>query len=665
MTLTLIDTSIPDQLIGALCNTLIHSLWQGVLLAAMAGLIVIWTRKASSALRYNLLIATLSLFAVAIAVTFTWQYKKAENAGAATVIGSGVAPQIQLAAPVVYAGLPAAKSAQDISLADRFNNYLNTHHDTIISIWFLIVCMRCLQLSFGLYGTYRLKRVNVATVKDDWMQRVMQLAAALGISQSITLLESGLAKVPMVIGNLKPVILVPIGLLAALSAEEVEAILIHELAHIKRRDYLVNVLQSLVEIVFFFNPAVLWVSELIKTERENCCDDLALAQNNNKVNYIRALVSCEEYQTSLPAYAMAFPGGRSTLLDRVKRLASNRNHSLNTFEKTMLAVCLVVLGLGVSAFTAREHIEKALKSVAAVIHHEPVASKDKVAKTDTTKKKLAAQANDANVLRKQLQLGHPDTLNLNRSDALNLVNHNLDSLLKLNGNSLHLQENGGNAALILSQLGKQDTLRLAELLKNNAHAQLLVLAKPDTNLLKNLRALNPQSYDQMHAIGRELYREHLITDTNHLSISLNEHELIVNSVKMPQQVYERINTKFGRKSRSGSNGSNYASAYSSSSTGYGVNYSTDSGSYGDKSKNYQRENEERQKYWAGQQKKIIADLLRDGLISDAKNMSFSINDKEFIVDGKRQSDEVYNTYKKKYMPGKTADGWSWSYSHHE
>jgi len=467
----------------------------------------------------------------------------------------------------------------------------------------------------------------------------------------------------MVIGNLKPVILVPIGLLTALSAEEVEAILIHELAHIKRRDYLVNVLQSLMEIVFFFNPAVLWVSKLIKTERENCCDDLALAQNNNKVNYIRALVSCEEYQSSVPAYAMAFPGGRSTLLDRVKRLASNRNHSLNMFEKTMLAVCLVVLGLGVSAFTAREHIEKALKSVAAVIHQEPAALKGMTAKNDTTKKKRGTPVNDANVLLNQLQLLHPDTLKLNRSNTLNLVNHNLDSLLTLNGNSLHLQENqGGNAALILSQLGKPDTLRLAELMKSNANLQLLALAKPDTNPMKTLRLLNKSSFDAMHNIGMELYRQHLITDTNHLSISLNEHELVVNGVRMPQQVFERMYKKFGRKGGSGSYSSNYANANSGSSAGYSTNYSTDSTKYGLSSNIYQQQGEEQQKYWAEQQKKMIADLLKDGLITDPKNMSFSMSDKKFIVNGKRQSDEIYKKYKDKYLRDRNGTGWNWTYS---
>src|ERR1700749_4616836 len=119
-----------------------------------------------------------------------------------------------------------------------------------------------------------------------WNERMQQLAALMGIRQTISLLESGIAKVPMVIGHLKPVILIPIGLLTALSAEEVEAILVHELAHIKRRDYLVNMLQSLMEIIFFFNPAVLWISQLIKTERENCCDDMVVEQSSNRISYI-------------------------------------------------------------------------------------------------------------------------------------------------------------------------------------------------------------------------------------------------------------------------------------------------------------------------------------------------------------------------------------------
>ncbi len=290
----------------------------------------------------------------------------------------------------------------------RSVSYFNTHYNIIVLIWFLIICAKSVQMAVGLHGVFHLRRTKVFAVGEDWENRLLQLAEQLRIKQTIRLLESGIAKVPMVIGHLKPVILIPIGLINSLSTDEVEAILVHELAHIRRRDYLVNLLQSFMEIVFFFNPAVLWTSQLIKTERENCCDDLAIAQSRNTENYIRALLSCEEYKEAGPNYAMAFPGSKNTLLDRVKRMVGNRNHSLNMFEKTVLTICLVVLGLGVSAFTAREDIKKAVKSIAAVIHHE--AASQKINQNDTTKKKRETPANDAKrLLLNQVQQLNPDT----------------------------------------------------------------------------------------------------------------------------------------------------------------------------------------------------------------------------------------------------------------
>jgi len=348
----MITISISDRLVRALCDTLMHSLWQGVLLAAFAGLTVICTRKASSALRYNLLVSALILFSVGALATFVVQYLKTGNALAAQPVDQpSYIVRMATTGPFTQ---PATTAAPQPAFTDRVTGWLNDHHNTIVLVWFLIICARSLQLGLGLYGTYRLKRVRVSAVKDLWPERMRQLAAALGIRQTIALLESGLAKAPMMIGHLKPVILIPVGLLAALSPAEVEAILIHELAHIKRRDYLVNLLQNLTEIIFFFNPAVLWISTLIRTERENCCDDLVLARDNNKATYIRALVSCDEYQSSVAPYAMAFPGGRNTLLHRVRRLVSNRNHSLNLFEKTVLTICLVGAGLFVTAFSVKK-----------------------------------------------------------------------------------------------------------------------------------------------------------------------------------------------------------------------------------------------------------------------------------------------------------------------
>jgi hypothetical protein len=192
-------------------------------------------------------------------------------------------------------------------------------------------------------------------------------------------MQSGIAKLPMVLGHFKPVILIPIGLLTALSTEEVESILVHELAHIRRKDYLVNLLQNLMEILFFFNPAVLWVSALIKAERENCCDDIVVAQTGSKVSYIKALVSCQEYQSAIPAYAMGLGGNSDHFLQRVKRMLSNNNQSLNKVEKMVLTICLIFAVLLTAAFSKSGKEHTTVKPSA-----KRFSSTQKVTKTDSS-----------------------------------------------------------------------------------------------------------------------------------------------------------------------------------------------------------------------------------------------------------------------------------------
>jgi hypothetical protein len=463
-----------------------------------------------------------------------------------------------------------------------------------------------------------------------------------------------------------------------LSAEEVEAILIHELAHIKRRDYLVNMLQSLVEIVLFFNPAVLWVSGLIKTERENCCDDLALVQNNDKLSYIRALVSCEEYQASVAAYAMGLSGGRNTLLHRVKRMANNRNYSLNLFEKTVLAVCLVVLGVGVSAFTAREDIKKALKTVVSAIHKDKaqVKAKIKLANSDTTKKKPTTPLNDVNESLNKVQLLHPDTLKTTGNADLDALLHNVDSLRGtnnllsgLNAQRSGLQSNlsglngnlsglkGGNANNTLLLQDKADAKQLN--LFNNK--MLLFQNKADTNPVLKLRSLNPKAFDVMHDIGQELYRQHLITDTNHLSISLNERELIVNNVKMSAQIHEQIYRRFGQRNK---NAQSYQSKNpeSDADDSPANDYQRQSEAYKSSKGDYQPQNLAQQRYWAGQQRKIVDQMQREGLIESRKDLSFTLTDKTFVINGMVQNGEVFQRYRQEYVPADAGDNWTWNYT---
>ncbi len=140
----------------------------------------------------------------------------------------------------------------------------------------------------------------------------------------MALLESSLAEVPVVVGYLRPAILLPVGMLAGMPASQIEAILLHELAHIRRHDYLVNLFQTVVEGFLFYHPAVWWISGVIRAERENCCDDLVVAANGNAPEYAAALTALEQSRWAAHDAALAATGGN--LMKRIRRLLYPREN---------------------------------------------------------------------------------------------------------------------------------------------------------------------------------------------------------------------------------------------------------------------------------------------------------------------------------------------------
>jgi hypothetical protein len=191
-------------------------------------------------------------------------------------------------------------------------------------VWLAGVTILTLRLFTGWIWVQRLRTHGVYAVQPAWERILVRLSRQLHISRTITLLESTRVDVPTVIGWLKPVVLMPMSALGALSPAQLEAILAHELAHIRRHDYLVNLLQTLVETLLFYHPAVWWVSRRIRIERENCCDDLAVSLCGDPVAYANALADLESLRSSIPPLgrldrmAMAATGG--SLLQRVRRL---------------------------------------------------------------------------------------------------------------------------------------------------------------------------------------------------------------------------------------------------------------------------------------------------------------------------------------------------------
>jgi len=381
---------LPENWLNALGTTLFHSLWLGVALAVLCGLVMFATRKTSAKVRYNLLTICLLLFVVAIAFTF---YFALETQPAIAQIKSTSEIGTDLLKIQAHRSIISDVRFDTYSVLNKLLGIWNSHAYQIVFIWFLIICGKSVQLLVGLNGIYHLRNNQTYAAGKKWDEHLETLSAKLGVNQQVKMMQSGIAKVPMVVGHFKPLILIPLGLLNGLSTAEVEAILSHELAHIKRRDYLVNLLQSFIEIVFFFNPAVLWVSQLIKTEREHCCDDLAIACVNDRKNYVKALIFCQEFKQCAPAYAMGITGKKGSLLHRASRMLFNTNSTLNKMEKTILTIALVSTVICTAAF----------KSVgnAATINKKAIALSI-IAMQDTAKK----------VIKKEKEVAHKSAAQL-------------------------------------------------------------------------------------------------------------------------------------------------------------------------------------------------------------------------------------------------------------
>jgi beta-lactamase regulating signal transducer with metallopeptidase domain len=331
-----VNGSMLEQGLQAFCWMLVHSLWQGLLLALLGGIVMLLTKKARATTRYTLLTGLLFVFLVSCLVTFIIEWNSGDTTGT-NLSMTGALGSIAMLEQYGVHQLPAILA-----------QFCSDNAALIVGIWFVVFVLKCCQMGWAFGYVHRVRTRQLQEPDHYWKDKMTVLTAQLQIKRTVGLLESGITKIPVVIGHLKPMIYMPVGLLANLPADQVEAVLLHELAHIRRHDYLVNLVQHIASIIFFFNPGLLWISSLIKQEREHCCDDVALAHTGNKKQFIQALISFKEQVVYGRTYAMAFPGKKSHLIQRVTRIIQNRNNSLSGGEKIFmlasLIFCFLLLG---------------------------------------------------------------------------------------------------------------------------------------------------------------------------------------------------------------------------------------------------------------------------------------------------------------------------------
>jgi beta-lactamase regulating signal transducer with metallopeptidase domain len=338
MQIQFINEWLANDFTRAFSWTLIHSLWQGLAAAIIAGLIIFCTKRSTAGLRYNLLSGVFLLFIAAAFFTFFTKYYSYNDAGV-TAQASG---QVKEVATVTSATSTQATQPFYKSFTDTFGFYFEQNAPLVVLVWFMVFIVQCLKLFSGFYYIQGLRRRGLSAPPEEWKEKLETLCSKLGIRQTVQFMQSQMVQMPVVLGYLKPIILVPIGMLNNLPAEQVETILLHELGHIRRRDYLINLLQSFAETVFFFNPAIKWISGIIREEREACCDDIVVDFTSNKTTYLQALVNFNDQTNTNNSYAMALGGRQTSLLNRVKRMLTYENNKLNIMEKVILVSGLVL-----------------------------------------------------------------------------------------------------------------------------------------------------------------------------------------------------------------------------------------------------------------------------------------------------------------------------------
>jgi len=273
----------------ALGWTLIHFCWQASVIGLIYGAIDAAFRSASSRTRYGFAVAALLTMAVMAAATLI--HEMSVVALAALDMSTITAPD---GTPLNIAGRApfAARDSLDIGTLLPWLDLL----------WLAGVLCLTIRALGGYHVLRRFVRATDPHVPEHLTASVRRLRMRMGITRPVMLRLSREACGPFVVGVVRAVIVVPVSTLTALSPAQLEAVLAHELAHIRRADFLWNILQTIVETLFFFHPAVWWISRRLRAERELCCDDMAVAACGDPVTYATALVALERVR---PAHRLA------------------------------------------------------------------------------------------------------------------------------------------------------------------------------------------------------------------------------------------------------------------------------------------------------------------------------------------------------------------------
>jgi len=334
----------------AISAALLHFLWQGLLIALLAWVALAILRNGSARVRYLVSCAALGIMTLSPMVTAWVVYRAPVAAGMTHALDA----------------IPQSTSPAALSPTALLPTWIAVLQAWALPVWFVGVLIFAVRLIWISKYVGMLKRSGEAA-EAPLIDTISRLADRMRISGPVRVVISRLTDTPSVVGWLRPVILLPAATFLSLSVEQLEAVLAHELAHIRRHDYLVNLLQAVVETLFFYHPSIWWVSSRIRHERELCCDDLVVSVCGDAIGYARALTTLERLRIIAPGLAMSSTGG--SLLFRIQRLTGTSHEQSPSKIPAIVALVLAVVCFAISPHWASG---QSARSEEAVVNHDAI-----------------------------------------------------------------------------------------------------------------------------------------------------------------------------------------------------------------------------------------------------------------------------------------------------
>lgn len=336
--------------------TIIHSLWQCTLIALLIAISYAFTKKASASTRYWINSLGLASCFITSCITFYFNYYDSVS--------------IEFVSNEYMADItPSIQQSHLQTISDIINQYINQ----IAIIWFIGFALYISKYIAEFFYCQHIKSHHYKKTNQQLQQLFNSLKNSLEVTRNIQLRISEIVDVPCVIGHFKPVILLPASLVLGLSIKQIEVILLHELGHVRRNDYLISSLQTLITLFYFFNPCARWISSKMDEERENACDDIAVSVSGDPLFYANTLKEFAEMNNNYsPAVAMT--GRKNLLINRIKRLFIRDTSFAKTYGKaiTIMAMFLLMIGYSVAGYS--EEKKPTTDAFSVKIENEPLSN---------------------------------------------------------------------------------------------------------------------------------------------------------------------------------------------------------------------------------------------------------------------------------------------------